>query len=154
MRKIAQMGQSEAKEIADCWKYDGAYAFYDMTADPEDYEEIMRPDLRGGRYFSVFDDDALIGFFCVEREGTDAALGLGLRPDLTGRGYGRAFLEDILRFMEEHGSFKRIRLDVASFNQRAIKVYERAGFVKTGTAQVSTNGGLYDFTRMELRRQA
>lgn len=43
--------------------------------------------------------------------------------------------------MREHYSFERIRLDVASFNQRAIKVYERAGFVKTETAKVSTSGG-------------
>lgn len=86
MRKIARMEQSEAEVIADGWKYDGAYAFYDMTADPEDYEEITRPELRGDRYFSVSDGDALIGFFCVEQEGADIALGLGLRPDLTGRG--------------------------------------------------------------------
>lgn len=90
MKKIVKMRQPEAEEIADSWKYDGEYAFYDMTADPEDYEEIMSPDLRGDRYFSVFDDDVLIGFFCVEREGRDAALGLGLRPDLTGRGEGGA----------------------------------------------------------------
>lgn len=103
--QIKKMCQPEAAEIADRWKYDGEYAFYDMTAYPEDYAEIVTAEKRGDRYFSVFSGDGLMGFFCV-----------------------------------------------ASFNQRAIKVYERAGFVKTGTAQVSTNGGTYDFTRMELNR--
>lgn len=93
-----------------------------------------------------------MGFFCVEREGADVALGLGMRPDLTGRGRGGAFLGEILRFVRENYSYERIRVEVASFNQRAIRVYERAGFVKTGTARVPTNGGLYDFTMMELRR--
>lgn len=151
MRRIARMEQSEATVIADSWKYDGEYAFYDMTADPEDYEEITDPELRGDRYFSVFDGDVLIGFFCVEQHGTVIELGLGLRPDLTGHGEGGGFLEEILRFVRERYSFESIRLDVASFNQRAIKVYERAGFVKTGSSLASTNGGLYDFTQMEMR---
>ena len=149
---IKKMEQSEALEIADRWKYDGEYAFYDMTADPEDYEEIVTPEKRGNRYFSVFDGDELTGFFCVEQEGADVEIGLGLRPDLTGRGRGKVFLEEILRFVWENYSFEKIKLDVASFNQRAVKVYERAGFVKTGTAKVSTNGGIYDFTTMELKR--
>ncbi len=149
---IKKMEQSEALEIADRWKYDGEYAFYNMTADPEDYEEIVTAEERGDRYFSVFDGDELTGFFCVEQEGADVEIGLGLRPDLTGRGRGKVFLEEILRFVWENYSFEKIKLDVASFNQRAVKVYERAGFVKTGTAKVSTNGGIYDFTTMELKR--
>ena len=151
--KIAQMRQPEALEIADFWKYDGEYAFYDMTADPEDYEEIVTPELRGDRYFAVFDEDALIGFFCVEQGDGSIDIGLGLRPDLTGHGRGRTFLNEILHFVRENYTFEKIRLDVASFNQRAIKVYERAGFAKTGTSQVHTNGGLYDFTLMEMKLQ-
>ena len=149
---IAPMRQPEAIEIADRWKYPGEYAFYDMTADPEDYEEIVTPEKRGNRYFSVFDGDDLTGFFCVEQDGADVEIGLGLRPGLTGQGRGKAFLEEILRFVRENYSFEKIKLDVVSFNQRAIKVYERAGFLKTGTAKVSTNGGVYDFVLMELER--
>ena len=148
---IERMKQSEAVEIADRWKYGGEYAFYDMTADPEDYQEIMSPELRGDRYFSVLDGGELIGFFCVEREGADVEIGLGLRPDLTGQGKGGAFLNEILRFVRNNYGFEKIRMDVASFNQRAIKVYERAGFVKTGTGKVPTNGGIYDFTFMEWK---
>ena len=122
-------------------------------ADPEDYEEIVTPEKRGGRYFSVFAGDELIGFFCVEREGGDLELGLGLRPDLTGQGRGEGFLREILRFVGDNDSFARIRISVASFNKRAIKVYERAGFVKTGTAQVPANGGVYDFTLMEWKQK-
>ena len=150
--RIEKMDQQSAREIADRWKYPGEYAFYDMTADPEDYEEIVTPEKRGNRYFSVFDGDDLTGFFCVEQDGADVEIGLGLRPGLTGQGRGKAFLEEILRFVRENYSFEKIKLDVVSFNQRAIKVYERAGFLKTGTAKVSTNGGVYDFVLMELER--
>ena len=151
MMKIEEMKQPKAEEIANSWKYDGEYAFYDMAADPEDYEEIMCPNLRGNRYFSVFDNDALIGFFCVEQEESFIELGLGLRPDLTGHGRGSVFLEEILCYVKKRYLFESIHLDVASFNQRAIKVYKRAGFVKTGNVLVATNGGQYDFTQMELK---
>lgn len=147
------MDQQSAEEIANRWKYDGGYAFYDMTADPEDYEEILSPEKRGERYFSVFSGSALAGFFCLEQEDGVIELGLGLRPDLTGQGLGQAFLRQILWFLEARYPFETICLRVASFNQRAIKVYERAGFVKTGTAQVPTNGGVYDFTLMERKRR-
>ena len=151
---IAPMRQPEAIEIADRWKYPGEYAFYDMTADPEDYEEIVTPEKRGDRYFSVFSGNELTGFFCVEQEGPDIEIGLGLRPDLTGQGRGGIFLAEILGFIEENYACETIRLHVASFNQRAIKVYERAGFERTGTARVSTNGGIYEFVMMERRRGA
>ena len=88
---IVPMRQPEAVEIADRWKYPGEYAFYDMTADPEDYEEIVTPEKRGDRYFSVFSGNELTGFFCVEREDSDIEIGLGLRPDLTGQGRGVFF---------------------------------------------------------------
>ncbi len=149
---IEQMRQSEAVEIADRWKYDGEYAFYDMTADPEDYREITTPALRDGRYYSVFSGGELTGFFCVEQEGADVEIGLGLRPDLTGQGRGGAFLAEILDFVKTRYLFEKIRISVASFNSRAIRVYERAGFVKTGAEEVPTNGGVYHFTLMELRR--
>ena len=84
--QIKKMCQPEAAEIANRWKYDGEYAFYDMTADPEDYAEIVTAEKRGDRYFSVFSGDGLMGFFCVEQAGADIEIGLGLRPDLTGLG--------------------------------------------------------------------
>lgn len=152
--RIEKMDQQSAREIADRWKYGGEYAFYDMTADPEDYAEITSPEQRGERYFSVFSGSALAGFFCVEREGTAVELGLGLRPDLTGQGLGQAFLRTVLWYVEERFAPEAIRLSVASFNQRAVKVYERAGFERTGTARVSTNGGIYEFVMMERRRGA
>lgn len=42
-----------------------------------------------------------------------------------------------------------IWLSMAQFNQRAIKVYENAGFVKVDEIQQATNGGVYDFVRMK-----
>lgn len=47
-------------------------------------------------------------------------------PDLCG--LGGAFLSLCLRFAQETYGASRFRLSVAAFNQRAIKVYQKAGF--------------------------
>lgn len=84
--KITQLTQENAVEIADKWHYDGQYAFYDMTADPEDYEEIVTPKLRQNSYYQVLADDKLIGFFVIEPADENQGsyeLGLGMKPNLT-----------------------------------------------------------------------
>ena len=62
---ITQMNQIDALEIANHWKYPKPYDFYDMTADPEDYEELMDEIKRQNHYFSVSQQQILSGFFCV-----------------------------------------------------------------------------------------
>lgn len=36
-----KLQQKHALMIANEWKYEGEYAFYDMTADQQDYEEFI-----------------------------------------------------------------------------------------------------------------
>ena len=57
---------------------------------------------------------------------------LGLRPDLTSRGLGLEFVRAGIQLIRERFGPSRIVLDVAGFNERAAKVYERAGFRVTG----------------------
>ncbi len=130
MCKIEKMTQDIALHIADDWKYPDEYSFYDMTEDPEDYVEIVSEDLRGDRYYSVFENDRLIGYFCFYEEDGFVEIALGLRPDLTGQGKGIEFLNLIIEFIVNKTNNKRLRLSVAKFNKRAIKVYKKAGFMK------------------------
>lgn len=75
-------------------------------------------------------------------------IGLGLRPDLTGRGLGRDFMRRNLDWIQQEYPDTGIRLSVASFNQRAIKVYEGSGFHVVRHFTQATNGGEYDFVEM------
>lgn len=93
--------------------------------------------------------DELVGFLAYKRINEETVeIGLGLRPDLTGKGIGLAFVRAGVAFAQTRFSVKRVSLRVATFNQRAIRVYERAGFVRGGIFMQWTNGGEYEFLHM------
>ena len=142
------MNESDAQAIAN-WHYDGIYAFYDMDQDMQDLEELLDPRNWAGKYWAVFNErDELVGFFSFEKEDEAVVIGLGLKPDCTGKGLGQAFVEAGLEFVKRKSNPTTTRLSVATFNQRAIRVYERVGFKPDGTFLHETNGGQYEFLRM------
>ena len=85
--------------------------------------------------------------FVIKPADDVAEIGLGLRPALTGRGLGAASLEAGLRFAADRFGARGFALAVAAFNRRAITVYERAGFQRSGatstrrTAPSTTSSG-------------
>ena len=155
--KIEPLSQSNAEEIANHWHYEGIYAFYDMQADPEDYEEILSPEARGNHYYQVLKNDELYGFFCLFPVDKDKQeLGLGMKPEYCGKGQGKEFLQTILRFVEEKISakiltlsVKSLTLSVADFNQRAQRLYLKCGFSVIGRQPQASNGDIYLFVKME-----
>ncbi len=142
------MCEEEAQAISG-WQYEPPYSFYDWSADADDLALLLGKESREGRFFSAFaEDGALVGFFEFQVDGEDVIVGLGLRPDLTGRALGLPFVEESLAFARERFGPRRFRLSVATFNERAIRVYERAGFVPLRTYDHETNGGIFPFVEM------
>jgi [ribosomal protein S18]-alanine N-acetyltransferase len=131
------MSDEQARAVV-AWRYEAPYDFYDVANDPEGLEELLGPPERREGYYAVLSDDELVGFFCYgpggRLQGFDypddgsVDVGLGLRPDLTGRGRGLGFVRAGLEFGRRSFSPAGFRLFVATFNERAIRVYERAGF--------------------------
>lgn len=144
------MDETSARAIA-AWHYAGVYSFYDMEQDPEDLAELLDPHSWPDHYFAVVDAEAggeLVGFFCVEAEQDGVTIGLGLRPDLTGKGQGRAFCEAGLQFAREKFQPRTFALDVATFNQRAIALYRKLGFQDSDIHLQESNGGQVEFLHM------
>lgn len=122
---IRPAGEALFREL-DAWRYPPPYDFYDGDADP-----VRTPE----RFYGAYDEEeAVVGFFYFEqKDGGVVEVGLGLRPDLTGRGLGLAFLDAGLDFARKRFRPRLVVLNVAEFNERAIAVYERAGFRRTGS---------------------
>lgn len=137
---ICPMTKTHAWEISS-WRYDGIYSFYNRPS-------VNRPasdaDFTIDDSFVLYDSNGtLVGYFHF---GSDAQIptlenydytcdyldiGLGLRPELCGHGYGTQFTAYGIEFAKEHYGSKKFRLSVAAFNERAQKVYEKIGFKKT-----------------------
>ncbi|TFB14232.1 GNAT family N-acetyltransferase [Filobacillus milosensis] len=127
-----EMNQERANEITS-WKYDEPYDFYNMSKSKETINELMNE-----AYTAVINEkEELVGFFCTgksaqvpvgalngvyEEELLD--VGLGLKPELTGQGLGRDFMVFIIDYLDH----QPLRLTVANFNQRAIRLYAKVGF--------------------------
>jgi len=147
--EFGKLTQKNAVIIANEWKYPGIYSFYDMAADEEDYNELIDPNMRGEMYFEVLSGCELIGFLTLDTHENVADIGIGMRPDLTGKGLGAEFISSCLNFItENHRNVKTITLSVACFNIRAIKVYKKLGFKEEYCFDQQTNGGNFKFVFM------
>lgn len=119
---FVDMTEEHIRSIA-TWKYEGIYAFYDWDDEPGKFYEGSKT------VHAVLDDEgSLVGYFGFTSEASTVEIGLGLRPDHTGRGLGHDFVLAGLQFAREEYAPTTFRLEVASFNKRAIRVYEHAGF--------------------------
>ncbi len=130
------MTKESAYEIAQ-WTYAGIYSCYSFDGSDEILEELMN-----GEYYVAYDNENnILGYICIGKSAqiptieekvyideTVLDIGLGLNPLLCGNGLGSEFLMECISFGKQRFNASNIRLTVASFNQRAIKVYERIGF--------------------------
>jgi [ribosomal protein S18]-alanine N-acetyltransferase len=135
------MNETDARAIQ-TWRYDEPYTIYSYTPSEDGLAEML--DSRSPYYAVRSEQGELAGFFCfgtsaqvwhnevpsVYSEDQTIDVGLGMRPDLTGKGLGLAFVKAGLAFASEQFAPRHFRLFVLAFNERAIRVYERAGFAR------------------------
>lgn len=134
MMRVRELTPGDLADIA-TWAYDGPWSVYDSDGplDP------------GMGYWAVEDGDGrLVGFACL---GADARvpglpeapgvldIGVGMRPDLVGQGFGPALARTVLAFAADRGA-TRLRAVVQDWNERSLRLLARLGFERTGTHPV------------------
>lgn len=146
---FAPMDEASARSIQ-AWRYDGPYAVYNVGSGEESLQAFLDPQ---NAYHAITGETGeLVAFACFGPDarvrGGDYAepaldVGLGLRPDLTGRGLGLGMVEAILDHARGAFTPATFRLTVAAFNRRALRVYKRAGFRPVQTFAHTGNGKLF-----------
>ena len=137
-------GEKEARAICD-WRYDGPYREYDFPA----WETVCangwgfsKPALWKTQFHAVYEDGEYIGFFRFHPlDDGSIELGLGLRPDRCGQGRGGALMELVRQTFARQYPGGRLTLMVRSWNVRAKRCYEKAGFAETGRVLLETPAG-------------
>jgi ribosomal-protein-alanine N-acetyltransferase len=135
------MDDASARTILS-WRYEPPYDFYNLHSD--DAGEAVRTmmDPQNAYHTLVNQQGDLVAYCCFGADaqvcGGDYAvpaldIGLGVRPDLTGQGAGPAFVGAVLEFAQRTFTVTMFRVTVAKFNERALRVWERAGFRATQT---------------------
>jgi len=122
------------------WTYPPPYDFYNIETSEEAYAELL-----DGSYQAVIAQTQLVGFFCTGQSAQVPSgrplglyrddyldLGLGRQPELTGQGTGFIFCSFVLDTVKAQSTLP-LRLTVASFNERAIHLYEQLGFQRQVT---------------------
>lgn len=174
--RFSPMTEADARAVL-AWRYPEPYTAYNAPdlAEPGAASAAEALDYLGGfldprnPYFAVRDDEQTndappLAFFAYGRAcevGAEAdgeprlrrpdgsiTIGLGLRPDLAGQGRGLALVEAGLALARERWRPTLFRLYVYAWNQRAIRVYERAGFVRVGETRIPNPAGERVFIEM------
>lgn len=147
--RVEDWNETYAREVA-TWHYDPPWDFYDLASDPADAAE-MRDPAHLGHYRAVLDESGrLEAFWYFDQEDDVVEVGIGLRPDLTGRGGGEPFLRDQLEYASQRWQPLTFRLFVAAWNERAIRLYRRLGFREVAReTRCFELVGKHEFIRME-----
>ncbi|MVP02551.1 GNAT family N-acetyltransferase [Paenibacillus lutrae] len=142
---IRPLTEQDGMEIC-TWSYPAPYDVYNwpswdqLSAGPDEFADS---DIRNQQYAALENEEGtLCGFVQFFPLTEVIRLGLGLRPDLCGRGTGEAFVQLLITEAQKRRPGQEIDLEVLVRNERAIKTYIRAGFAITDTYERMTPSGM------------
>jgi len=119
------------------WRYDAPYDVYDIAGGSDEavayflgsdvhcYTLVDGGDVVG---YCTFGNDARVPGEDYDEDGLD--IGLGIKPTLTGSGNGARYVAAVVAHARATFEHRRLRVTIASGNERALRVWSGAGFVE------------------------
>lgn len=137
------------------WQYEDEYAIYNTDS----FEEMKRKNAslvdksKFENYICFFDKhtNELVGYInIVKKENNDIFIGIGLAPNMCGKGLGADILKLGIAEAIRRYPYHAIVLQVRAWNERAIKCYINAGFkIVKKEATIDYKGELTEFVYMK-----
>ncbi len=154
--RVVPMSEAHARDTAN-WHYDGDMSIYDNPSWDEMTERrwgVTIPQYRERDFLALIDaDENVAGFLRLIDRGEWIDVGLGLRPDLCGKGHGVEAMAHIEQEALRRKGPCTMRLSVRTNNRRAIRCYEKAGWTRVGVIERTTLLGPGEFLKMERRAE-
>ena len=142
VRLAAQNPETDAELFAQ-WSHDGAYLRL-LDTDPargltlKQAKEMLEEEIKDHQFrfmIRTLTEDRAIGFvgMWVNWLNDEGWIGIGIgEPEFRGKGYGTDAMRVILRFAFTELNLHRVSLGLFAYNERALRSYEKAGFVLEG----------------------
>jgi ribosomal-protein-alanine N-acetyltransferase len=143
------------------WRYEAPYDVY--NEDPEKVEQgvtyFLDPEINcyavthedGGLVaYCTFGPDGHVPGWAYDTQALD--IGLGVRPDLTGQGRGLLYVGAVMDFARHRFAPTTLRVTVAEFNERAQRVWKKAGFRPVGRFEREPDGMAFVVMTQEQSR--
>ena len=110
------------------WKYDGEYAVYNNLP----YEEQIKHHRGFGdpknNYYSFCEGTKLIAYINLIEKEREVFFGIGVAPEYCDQGYGTQICKFARIISKKLYPGKPVYLEVRTWNKRAVRCYEKAGF--------------------------
>ena len=103
----------------------------------------MQAEKKNYTYYLVMSGEKKIGYCALQEQGRDLFLSkVYLQEEERGKGLGQKILAFVLGEAERRGA-RHVYLTVNKNNARAIRAYEKFGFVREGEECTAIGGGYY-----------
>lgn len=79
-------------------------------------------------FFAFYDEEKLVGFINWRDEGTAVFFGIGVNPACCNQGYRQQITKTACKISNKLFPGKPLYLEVRTWNTRAVRCYEKAGF--------------------------
>lgn len=132
------------------WRYPPPYDLYHVEVGPgELHAAVSFLTDPANAYYRMDQVGDLEAFCCygldAQVEGGDYTadaldLGLGVRPDLTGRGQGALYAQAVVQYGMQAYAPTALRVTIAAFNQRAQRTWQKIGFTQRQEFLASASG--------------
>jgi len=139
-----------AADLISGWGYSYPYDVYDFKGKKNGY--LFNNAIWGIEQFCLIYKNEVIGQVACQYDNGNLWVGWALSPELCGKGNGTLFItrciDELRRVKQFYGP---LYLKVAAWNKRAIKAYQKAGFIyiETVVDEIAYTNNFEDFWVMK-----